>query len=71
MTADERCTQASDMSLRSPQGYISSYIAHEYSCGTMSMPWIIEALPGQTVNVSLTDLSRQDANNITACGAIG
>ena len=38
-----------------PSGYIASITALETWCGTSDTPWIIEALPGQRINITLHD----------------
>ena len=36
---------------------LSSYISQETSCGLHNSPWILEADPGQMINITLTDFS--------------
>lgn len=52
--------------LSAENGRIASVVAEETGCGTPDCPWIIEAKPGQKVNISLTDfaLARQDGTKM-------
>ena len=46
-----------EIEVTSKQGYLSNYIAHTTSCGSVSSPWIIYASPGQHVVLSLYDFT--------------
>src|SRR5688572_9759521 len=39
------------------EGYLSSDVSYSMNCGSSTTPWIIDALPGQRVNVTLLDFT--------------
>ena len=36
-------------------GYLSSTVSVDTNCGTSEAPWLLEALPGQRINLTMTD----------------
>lgn len=42
-------------------GLVSSYVTDETGCGTTDWPWAISAGPGQRINLTLYDFSREAA----------
>jgi len=49
------CVPPTSFSLTSRRGYLSSVVADTTQRGTTQCPWVIEARPGQKINVSLWD----------------
>lgn len=39
------------------EGYVSSYVTQQTSCGTTESPWLLRAKVGQKINVSLIDFT--------------
>ena len=52
------CETSSYVKLVSTEGYLASITTDETGCGSASTPWIIQAEPGQRINVSLVDFTR-------------
>jgi hypothetical protein len=56
------CRAGQYTNLQGSYGYISSRLAREQGVGTIQCPWRIEALPGQSISItviSLGDLAKQ------------
>ena len=52
----EPCTYARQISLQSPAGYISNALAASHDgWGSYQCPWILTALPGQVINITIID----------------
>ena len=49
--ADDECGKT--VILKQNEGFVSSHVMDEKNCGTS--PWIISALPGQVIEVSIID----------------
>ena len=59
MQADRhRCTSSTFAELTAPEGLIGSVVTQETDCGSYRSPWLIHALPGQRVNISLVDFGQ-------------
>lgn len=43
--------------LMADDGYLSSDVSYSMNCGSLTTPWVIDALPGQRVNVTLLDFA--------------
>ncbi len=52
------CRTSDYLRVSSGAGYLSSGVTSRSGCGSASCPWVLEARPGQRVNVSLLDFSR-------------
>ena len=46
--------------MRDNNGYIASVTTEETSCGSQRCPWLIRGQPGQKVNLTLIDFSRDN-----------
>ncbi len=53
-TRAEGC-HATPTKLPASHGFVSSHVAYESGCGSVSSPWLLEASPGQRIRVSLLD----------------
>ena len=53
----ELCQSTGFIKLEATSGYLSSLVTEETGCGTASTPWILEALPGQNINLTLLDFT--------------
>ena len=53
----ETCTASNFVQLTEPNGIIASVSTQESICGSYKSPWMITALPGQTIRVHLVDFS--------------
>ena len=51
------CESSPNLKLLSGSGYLSSQVATQYGCGTLSSPWRIIVSPGQTLHLSLLHFS--------------
>ena len=51
------CDSSDYLKVASSSGYLSSEVTYRTGCGTASCPWVIQALPGQKVNLTLMDFS--------------
>ena len=54
---NKRCDNANYVELTSPEGTIANIVTHETGCGSHSAPWVIKALPGQVINLTMSDFS--------------
>jgi len=45
-----------------PSGYIASVLTGETGCGSTETPWLIEARPGQTTNITMYDFGLKTAH---------
>ena len=52
-----RCSVIDYVELTSTEGTIANIVTHETRCGSHSAPWVIKALPGQVINLTLSDFS--------------
>ena len=60
------CGNGTILQAATPGGYLGSITVEENNCGSASCPWILQALPGQKLNITLLDFamsSRRDSNN--------
>ena len=69
---DQNCRlSAHPLEISQTQGYLSSYITSSTNCGSFHAPWIIQASPGQRINLTLYDFSAAEIErenpNITTC----
>ncbi len=46
----------------SNDGYVSSHVTDETGCGSTRAPWVIEAFPGQRLNVTMLDFGADIVN---------
>ena len=60
-----QCESSSFLHLRSSEGHLSSWVTATNGCGSASCPWVVEALPGQRINITLFDfsISARNASN--------
>ncbi len=69
--SDEKCFGPTPILLPPTQnGYISSLVARESSCGSVTNPWLIQTQPGQRINLTLYDFalhSRQAGGQGSVC----
>ena len=54
---EQRCTRSSQIQVKSGISYIASVLTQETGCGLGSKPWILEAQPGQRINLTLLDFA--------------
>lgn len=52
-----QCISPEKVKVVKKPGYIASVTSSSTSCGLHGSPWILEAEPGQTVSLSLTDFN--------------
>ncbi len=60
-----QCRRNGMVPVQSTHGYIASIVTEETGCGTTDTPWLIEAKPGQKINLTLYDFGM---NNIAKSG---
>ena len=65
------CTSTGPYPVPFPEGYIASSIAREKRCGSMRVPWRIEATPGQSINISLINYTPTERVTGGHCDALG
>jgi hypothetical protein len=53
----DECRRSRVVRVHEQRGYIASALSYTTWCGTSDTPWLIEALPGQRVNLTLLDFS--------------
>ena len=63
------CNQNSFVKLEQSTGYISSAVAHNSGMGSLRCPWRLEALPGQSISITVMDFD--PVPNIHSCKPIG
>ncbi len=64
---EAKCQSSNFLSLVSGAGYLSSQVASQWGCGSKDCPWVLQALPGQRINITLYDFSiaaRNTSHNI-------
>ena len=59
MMPERPCCQSRDdkVILAANKGLIANYITQSSGCGGTDCPWVLEAPPGQVLNISLYDFS--------------
>ena len=63
------CRRTGGVVLRQQSGVIGSVVTEETDCGSADAPWIIQARPGQTINLTMHDFALPIGNNGTASGS--
>ena len=63
--ASGECRRWRHLRTTAPSGYIASVSALETWCGTSETPWLIEALLGQRINITLYDFGTASANKVS------
>ena len=56
-SAGLECRNGDYVKVDGPSGILASVLTEEMSVGEAACPWLIKALPGQKVNVSLVDFA--------------
>ncbi len=51
----ELCQNSGFVKIVAKHGYLSSMVAQTSGCGNPTTPWILEAKPGQRINITLHD----------------
>ena len=51
------CGNGTILRAEAPGGYLASITVEENSCGATTCPWILQALPGQKLNITLIDFA--------------
>ena len=51
------CSNGTILRAETPGGYLGSITVEENNCGSSSCPWILQALPGQKLNITLIDFA--------------
>ena len=68
-----QCNSHQPIPVGSQEGFISSQVTDKTGCGSPSTPWVIEAKPGQRINVTLVDfgaLSMDDDQLHQDCSSV-
>ena len=60
----KRCHGNEPVTLTDTGGYLGSVIAEESGCGSSRSPWLITALEGQQVNITLYDFSTDHGTDV-------
>ena len=61
------CQGNKNVRLNLPEGNLASIITQETWCGTLDSPWLVEAKPGQRINISMYDFglrANSQASNV-------
>ena len=55
----EDCAQPSavDITAATSTGYLASIVTEESGCGSLDTPWLLRALPGQTIRLRMYDFA--------------
>ena len=67
------CSSSSPNILRQTDSVISNHVTDETGCGNARSPWVVEARPGQTIEISLVDfkaLSRAKSQSLVTCSDV-
>ena len=59
VTHSTMCDSQSDLRLQGNEGVISSHVTDETGCGSTRSPWVIDAMPGQTIELSIIDFGSE------------
>ena len=51
-------------------GYLASVVAEETRKGSHGCPWLLQARPGEKINITLIDFTREDTSSCTAYATI-
>ena len=54
------CSSVTSVKLLPPKGHISSEITAETGCGTRRAPWVMDAMSGQIINITLLNFGFED-----------
>ena len=66
ITRDKQdCQNHKPMVITNQTGYLASITSVETGCGTSDAPWLIEALPGQRINVTLVDFAPEGSTVVS------
>ena len=59
------CSNGTILQAKTPDGFLGSITVEENNCGSTFCPWILQANPGQKLNITLIDfaMSSQRAQN--------
>ena len=71
--AGNRCSSSSPNILGDGHHVISNHVTDETGCGSARSPWVVEARPGQTIEISLVDfkaLSRAKSQSLLMCSDV-
>lgn len=65
---DQQCRSPEKIKINNTPKFIASQSSLDTSCGLHGSPWILEALPGQNIEMRLTDFSWQNGTfDLSAC----
>ena len=65
------CNEREKVSAQKQVSYLSSLISENTSCGLHNTPWILQAEPGQQINITLVDFSWNNNKSNTDNGYNG
>ena len=60
----QHCNSPQTVSVKDGSGFLSSTISEDSSCGTSEAPWILEASPGQRINLTIIDFGWGVSHNL-------
>ncbi len=52
---EQRCDETGYLKLKNKEGYLARMITEDTGRGSANCPWLIEASPGQVINITLID----------------
>ena len=52
---EQRCDETGYLKVKNKEGYLSRMITEDTGRGSANCPWLIEASPGQVINITLID----------------
>ena len=68
---DTACRASRPVTITDSEGYISNSVTEDTNCGGIDSPWLLRALPGQRINITLLDygalLTRDKHRGIQVC----
>ena len=58
------CHASKFIKVTNPHGYLASSVSAQSSCGSVTCPWVLEAEPGQKINLTLVDFETHDRKEV-------
>ena len=63
------CTDPTPIKLTNPEGYLSSAVALRTECGFHTAPWVLQAKPGQQIQISFVEFNTSEAHYNSAAAS--
>ena len=61
------CQSATSVKVKVTSGFLASDVTNRTGCGSEHAPWVLEALPGQRINITLLDFAVEKTRGVNEC----